>query len=523
MPFASAYVMVLYHCILEHRIRFKTVLLWKGVWRCLNGVELKQHEFYAFLYVVIIANHWELRKAQTNGTKDLVHKKRNTHILHHVVGVFLIVLMLPLGRATAQSKIRTDVPLMVYRCSLSGSGKSFDKGQIIDVHFIVENYRKQQSPAIEFCVYVPTGVSILYGDGIHNIDPLVYRTTQGISYKISINSDYNIDSVPIEVWMSDDKGILSPCYQATILIGQTESFATVTPITHSTLKSATTSTISPRETTKPTTTRYRVVNAPKLNVRQMPSTKAKIVGSLSAGDYIEVDSIEKGWAYISHKGQRAFISAKYIELDPMEEIIVEEQPEETIPEPTQAVIAQVPSYTQEITTSNKKIGNLWFVSNLGLGFSNLASPDAYSYGTFGMAAEVGLRYHWGFLPQNMFTDITLGFSLLGNESYRFPYLSITLYPFEIAHTIFNKPFFGQVGLSLLLGGDDIYIYRGSFYRTYYAQPCIALELKESIELNRHWNVGFQYIRGLNNVCDNLPIGLYHESIQVFATYKFSIK
>lgn len=453
----------------------------------------------------------------------MVHKKRNTHVLHQVVGVFLIVLMLPLGRATAQSKIRTDVPLMVYRCSLSGSGKSFDKGQIIDVHFIVENYRKQQSPAVEFCVYVPTGVSILYGDGIHNIDPLVYRTTQGILYKISINSDYNIDSVPIEVWMSDDKGILSPCYQATILIGQTEPFATVIPITHSTLRSTTTSTISPREITKPTTTRYRVVSTSKLNVRQKPSTNAKIVGSLYAGDYVEVDRIENGWACISHKEQRAFISAIYIELDPVEDVIVEDHPEDTILEPTQAVIAQIPSDTQEITTPNKKIGNLWFVSNLGLGFSNLASPDAYSYGTFGMAAEVGLRYHWGFLPQNMFTDITMGFSLLGNESYSFPYLSITLYPFEIAHTIFNKPFFGQVGLSLLLGGDDMYIYRGSFQRTYYAQPCVALVLKESIVIERHWNVGLQYIRGLNNVCDNLPIGLYHSSIQVFATYKFNIK
>lgn len=98
-----------------------------------------------------------------------------------------------------------------------------------------------------------------------------------------------------------------------------------------------------------------------------------------------------------------------------------------------------------------------------------------------------------------------------------------MYPFEIAHTIFNKPFFGQLGLSLLLGDVDMYIYRGSFQRIYYAQPCIALVLKESIELNRHWNVGLQYIRGLNNVCDNLPIGLYHKSIQVFATYKFSIK
>lgn len=453
----------------------------------------------------------------------MVHKKRNTHVLHQVVGVFLIVLMLPLGRATAQNEIRTDIPLRVYKCSLSGPGKSFEKGQIIDVHFIVENYRKQQSPSVEFCVFTPLNISILYGDGKHTIDRLAYRTTQGVSYKISIQNDYKVDTVPIEIWMTDDNGALSPCYQAIIRIGQTEPFATVIPITHSTLKSTTTFTISPKETAKSATTRYRVVNTSKLNVRQTPSTNAKIVGSLSAGDYVEADRIENGWACISHNGQRAFISAKYIELDPVEDVIVEEQHEETIPEPTHAVIARIPDNTQGKTITNKKKENLWFVSNLGLGFSNLASPDAYSYGTFGMAAEVGLRYHWKFLPQSMFTDVTLGFTLLGNESYSFPYLSITLYPFEIAHTIFNKPFFGQVGLSFLLGGEDMYIYRGSFQRTYYAQPCVALVLKESIVLDRHWNVGLQYIRGLNNVCDNLPIGLYHESIQVFATYKFSIK
>ena len=68
MPCASAYVMVLCHCILEHRIRFKTVLLWKGVWRCLNGVELKQHEFYAFL---VCSN-----KRRPPGTQEGIKKKR---------------------------------------------------------------------------------------------------------------------------------------------------------------------------------------------------------------------------------------------------------------------------------------------------------------------------------------------------------------------------------------------------------------------------------------------------------------
>lgn len=449
--------------------------------------------------------------------------KHNNTVTQHIVCIVICVLLFSFGKAKAQNEIRTDVPLRVYKCSLSGSGKSFEKGQIIDVYIILENYRKQQSPVVEFCVYVPSDVSILYGDGKHTIDKLAYRMTQGVLYKLSIKSEYTADSVPIEVWMSDDHGVLIPCYQATIRIGQTESFATVVPITQSSLKKKTAPAIAPKETGKPLTTRYRVVNTSRLNVRQTPSTKAKIVGSLSAGDYVEVGSIENGWASISHKEQRAFISAKYIEPDPIEEEIVEEYPEETTPEPEQAVIGQIPEDIQEITTSNKKNGNLRFVSNLGLGFSNLASPEAYSYGTFGMAAEAGLRYHWNFLPQNMFTDVTLGFTLLGNESYNFPYFSITLYPFEMAHKVLKTSFFGQVGLSLLLGGDDIYIYRGSFHQTYYANTCVALVLKESIELDRHWNVGLQYIRGLNNVCANLPIGLYHNSIQVFATYKFSIK
>ena len=34
-----------------HRIRFKSVLYRKGVWRYLISVELKQHEFYAFLFI----------------------------------------------------------------------------------------------------------------------------------------------------------------------------------------------------------------------------------------------------------------------------------------------------------------------------------------------------------------------------------------------------------------------------------------------------------------------------------------
>lgn len=65
MPFCFAfYVLVVPTATYwGHRIRFKSVLFEKGVWRHPIGVELKQHEFYAFLCSVI-ANRWELREAQ---------------------------------------------------------------------------------------------------------------------------------------------------------------------------------------------------------------------------------------------------------------------------------------------------------------------------------------------------------------------------------------------------------------------------------------------------------------------------
>lgn len=463
----------------------------------------------------------------------MAHVRYNFLTTYPTKWILLFVLVLTFGNATAQNEVRTDVPLRVYKCSLSGPEKTINKEQIIDVIFIVENYRKQQSPVVDFCIYVPSGVSIIHGKGNHKIDKMSYRVTRGVSYKIKIKNDYANDIVPIEIWMSNDNMTLSPCYQATFKIGQTESFANVKPITHSSLNgdavSSTSangdavSSTSTKDNQKPTTSRYRVVNTTKLNVRQSPSSKSRIVGSLSAGDHVEVYTIENGWARIMHKQQPAYISAKYIEPDPSKEEIKEEQPEIIIPESKQTVIASIPTDTLEQKSNKKNDSGLSLVSSLGMGFSNLTSPDAYSYGTFGMSAEVGLRYHWRFLPQNMFTDATIGFSLLGNKTNSFPYFSITLYPFEIAHKIFKKTFFGQVGFSLLIGGNDIHVVHGNFNKLYYANTCVALVLKESIELGRHWDIGLKYIRGLNNVCDNLPIGLYLESIQICASYKFGIK
>ena len=53
------------------------------------------------------------------------------------------------------------------------------------------------------------------------------------------------------------------------------------------------------------------VTADKLNVRNAPE-KGAVIGSLTAGAEVEVVGISNGWAEITFKGKKAYISAKYI-------------------------------------------------------------------------------------------------------------------------------------------------------------------------------------------------------------------
>ena len=87
----------------------------------------------------------------------------------------------------------------------------------------------------------------------------------------------------------------------------------------------------------------------------------------------------------------------------------------------------------------------------------------------------------------------------------------------------DYPFYTQIGATLILGGTDIYVSRGSFHSTYYANSTINIVIKEAVEIGNYWDFGLVYLHGLNNVCGKLPIELHHSSIQLFGTYKIKIK
>lgn len=53
-----------------------------------------------------------------------------------------------------------------------------------------------------------------------------------------------------------------------------------------------------------------------LNVRESAGTSASIVGSLTVGEAVSVNSISDGWAEIAYNGSTAYVSAKYLSTSP---------------------------------------------------------------------------------------------------------------------------------------------------------------------------------------------------------------
>ena len=60
-------------------------------------------------------------------------------------------------------------------------------------------------------------------------------------------------------------------------------------------------------------TSYMVTPKIGLNVRSGPSTSYKKLGALVCGTVVEVSSIENGWAAIQFSGQKAYVSAQYLQ------------------------------------------------------------------------------------------------------------------------------------------------------------------------------------------------------------------
>lgn len=65
--------------------------------------------------------------------------------------------------------------------------------------------------------------------------------------------------------------------------------------------------------TEPQTKKYRCTASKVLNVRESPSSDAKVIGAIRAGDVVEVYELENGYARIIYNGKDAYANLSYLE------------------------------------------------------------------------------------------------------------------------------------------------------------------------------------------------------------------
>lgn len=276
-----------------------------------------------------------------------------------------------------------------------------------------------------------------------------------------------------------------------------------------------------------------VVTSPKLNVRKMPSAQSTIIGSLSKGDTINVNSLKKTWAQIDFKKGFGYVALKYIEpipdntsKEPDSTLFIIEEESEYFNENQEDATLKKPRHNLTSLTSffNRFVFRL--TSTLSLGTANFYSSDAYSHPRFGFGLDVGTQLTADFMPKHMFSELTLGYMALGNSNYSFPSFSINILPVGYRSDLFdlwklqNARYYAVGGLSFQFSGGGIHFYQNSNYYSFNSKPTVNLYVKGGIEITDMIAVGFLYMHGFNNVCSNLPIGIKHSAFQIYGSFLF---
>ncbi|MBQ6729861.1 MAG: SH3 domain-containing protein [Bacteroidales bacterium] len=271
-----------------------------------------------------------------------------------------------------------------------------------------------------------------------------------------------------------------------------------------------------------------IVTATKLNVRKTPSSESNVIGTLSKGDTINIRVYKKSWAEIDFKKGIGYVSKKHI--TPIEiEHMIEPEPQIEIDksqmtEPKEDSVLVSPKRNNWFSFLNNV--DIRLTSSLSIGLSNLYSFDAYSHPRFGFGIDVGSQITASFMPERMFSELTLGYMSLGNSNYSFPSFSVNILPVGYRSDPFdlwklqNARYYAVGGLSFQFSGGGIFFSHNSQYYSFYAKPTVNLYIKGGVEITDMIAVGFLYMHGFNNVCSNLSIGIKHSVFQIYGSFLF---
>ncbi len=196
---------------------------------------------------------------------------------------------------------------------------------------------------------------------------------------------------------------------------------------------------------------YKVISSSRLNVRKSPSASATVLGTFNSGQQIEVLSINKGWAKVKYNGKTGYVSKEYITplLKSQKKVKTKEDPPKKHVAVKDNNYEQVPSSHRSrnatnageygvkaplvIGASRSDAMNLYFAVQGGFGWSNFLWSDSSVNGTMAYSGNILAQFYFedevSFIPQNWYSEITLGFNKLGAADFNMNYVHLGLCPF----------------------------------------------------------------------------------------------
>lgn len=144
------------------------------------------------------------------------------------------------------------------------------------------------------------------------------------------------------------------------------------------------------------------VTAKSLNVRSFPSTTGKIVGKLSQGETVNVETVENGWATINYNGKTSYISSRHI-VKQMDNSHQQDASLQEKPKKSQSQSRIQTSSNENLDSHNSINNNNHSDTYNGLAFSISTGYDFGlndgDVGALNIEAEVGKRVnknlYWG--------------------------------------------------------------------------------------------------------------------------------
>ena len=250
---------------------------------------------------------------------------------------------------------------------------------------------------------------------------------------------------------------------------------------------------------------FKVVSVSHLNVRQQPSTKAKILGVLREGEEIDVLSNTGSWAKIRYKNHFGYVSTRYL-MEKEKETTPVVQLMDKIENCSDSIDNAVEE-TIEPSDNGKKINKVGidFLPNVYGGYTNFVSSEVKPKGTLGSGVDFAFQFiakdKITFIPKNYFMEASLGYSLRGSAAFPMHYINLKLQPFGYRYNLSDFTLFGKLGVYTGYTFSSIATNRNSFDSNVDAglTVCIGAEYKNI-------GMGILYEQGFINVCSsNLPL------------------